>query len=150
MKRIRLLTMLVTLTWSVLGQTKNLVNVDKAGLALQGHDPVAFFTDNQPVKGRPELQSVHRGATYRFATAANKARFDKDPDKHAPAFGGFCAYGVSKNKLVGVNVEAFQIVEGRLLLQYSKGVRNDFNQDPQGNLRRADQNWPALVGQKGK
>lgn len=142
--------MLLSLACSVLGQTNTLVNVDKTGLALQGHDPVAFFTDNQPVKGRPEFQSVHRGATYRFATAANKARFDKDPDKYAPAFGGFCAYGVSKNKLVGVDVEAFQIVDGRLLLQYSKGVRNDFNKDAPGNLKRADQNWPALVEQKGK
>ncbi|MCZ7636048.1 MAG: YHS domain-containing protein [Verrucomicrobia bacterium] len=150
MKECLLVTMLMTLAWSAWGQTNNLVNVDKAGLALQGHDPVAFFVDSKPVRGRAELQSVHQGATYRFASAEHKARFDKEPDKYAPAFGGFCAYGVSRNKLVGVDVEAFQIVNGRLLLQYSKGVRNDFNKDPEGNLKRADQNWPGLLRQKGK
>lgn len=150
MKRILLTVVLTTLAWSVAGQTKHLVNVDRSGLALRGYDPVAFFTENKPVKGQPAFQSSHAGASYRFASPANKARFDKEPDKYAPAFGGFCAYGVSRNKLVGVDLEAFQIVEGRLLLQYSKGVRNDFNKDPQGNLVRADQNWPGLVAQKGK
>jgi len=69
---------------------------------------------------------------------------------YEPAFGGFCAFGVSRNKLVEIDPEAFQIVDGRLLLQYSKGVRSDFNKDAQGNLTRAKANWPALVERKGK
>jgi len=51
---------------------------------------------------------------------------------------------------VEVDVEAFQIVNGRLLLQYSKGVRDDFNKDTKGNLAKAEANWPALVEKKGK
>ena len=144
------LLVLLALVMPGLGQTKNLLNVDKNGVALQGYDPVAFFTENKPVKGKTEFRSVYRGATYYFASAEDKARFDKEPAKHEPAYGGFCAYGVSRNKLVEVDPEAFQIVDGRLLLQYSKGVRNEFNKDTQGNLTKANANWPALVEKNGK
>jgi hypothetical protein len=57
---------------------------------------------------------------------------------------------VSRKKLVEVDVDAFQIVDGKLLLQYSKGVRDDFNKDAKGNLAKANANWPVLVGKKGK
>src|SRR5215813_8544175 len=107
--------------------TKMLLNADKNGLALQGYDPVAFFTENKPIKGKPELKSTYQGVTYLFASAENKMRFEKEPAKYEPAFGGFCAYGVSRNKLVEVDVEAFQLVDGRLLLQYNKSVRDTFN-----------------------
>lgn len=143
------LTFLVLAT-PLLAQTKALLNLEKSGLALQGYDPVAFFTQNKPVKGKPEFKSTHQGATYYFASEENKERFDKEPAKFEPAFGGFCAYGVSRNKLVEIDPEAFQIVDGRLLLQYSKGVRNDFNKDATGNLAKANANWPALVEKKSK
>jgi len=144
-----ILTFLVMAT-PLLAQTKTLLNLDKNGLALQGYDPVAFFTQNKPVKGKPEFKSTHQGTTYYFASEEDKARFDQEPAKFEPAFGGFCAYGVSRNKLVEIDPEAFQIVDGRLLLQYSKGVRNDFNKDTQGNLAKANANWPGLVEKKGK
>jgi YHS domain-containing protein len=134
----------------LLAQTKTLLNLDKKGLALQGYDPVAFVTQGKPIKGDMEFKSAYHGAIYNFASAEDKALFDKEPAKYEPAFGGFCAYGVSHNKLVEIDPEAFQVVNGRLLLQYSKGVRNDFNKDTHGNLTKADANWPGLVERKGK
>lgn len=131
-------------------ETNTLQNLDKSGLALQGYDPVAFFTENKPVKGREEFVARHQGARYQFASKENRDRFKQDPGKYEPAFGGYCAYGVSRNKLVKIDVEAFQIVEGRLLLQYSKGVRSDFNQDTKGNLAKAEANWPGLVKKAAK
>ena len=47
-------------------------------------------------------------------------------------------------------MDAFQIVDGKLLLQYSKGVRDDFNKDTKGNLAKADANWVGLLDKKGK
>jgi len=90
------------------------------------------------------------GAIYFFASKEHKELFAQDPAKYEPAFGGYCAYGVSRNKLVEIDVEASQVVDGKLLLQYSKGVRDDFNQDVKGNLAKADANWPALLAKKGK
>lgn len=151
MKKLLLIPLLLSFAaTTLLAETKSLLNVNKNGLALQGYDPVAFFTENKPVKGKPEFKFAHQGATYLFASAENKMRFEKEPEKYAPAFGGFCAYGVSRNKLVEIDPEAFQIVDGHLLLQYSKGVRSDFNKDVEGNLSRAKSNWPALVEKKGK
>ena len=83
------------------------------GVALDGHDAVAFFTQNKPVKGKAEIQSIYRGARYYFATVDNKKLFDAEPAKYEPQFGGYCAYGVSKGGLYPVELDAFQIVNGR-------------------------------------
>jgi YHS domain-containing protein len=149
-KLLSLLLLLPFVAISALAENKSLQNLDKNNLAIQGYDPVAFFTENKPIKGKPEFKSAYEGAMYLFASAENKKSFEKEPSKYSPAFGGFCAFGVSRNKLVEIDPEAFQIVNGRLLLQYSKGVRNDFNKDVHGNLAKANENWPALVEKKGK
>ena len=150
MNKIFLLAVAVLISATSHAQTKTLFNLDKNGVAIQGHDPVAFFTESKPVKGEPRFSSIQNGAKYYFASAQNKALFDGNPSKYEPAFGGFCAYGVSRDKLVEIDVDAFQIVDGRLLLQYSKGIRNDFNKDAKGNLNKAEANWPGLLQKKGK
>jgi len=150
MKKLSLLFFALTLALPVFAQSKTLLNLDKAGVAIQGYDPVAFFTDNKPVKGNPEFPARHNGAIYYFASKEHRELFKSDPTKYEPSFGGYCAYGISRGKLVEIDVDAFQIVNGRLLLQYSKGVRDDFNKDGKGNLAKAEANWPALVEKKGK
>ena len=142
--------MVASLALPVFAHSKSLLNLDKSGVAIQGYDPVAFFTDNKPVKGDSKFVSKHNGAIYFFASKDHKDMFNADPAKYEPEFGGYCAYGVSRNKLVEIDVDAFQIVDGKLLLQYSKGVRDDFNKDQSGNLAKANSNWPALVEKKGK
>lgn len=150
MKKLFLALFVATLALPLAAQTKTLLNLDKASLAIQGYDPVAFFTDGKPVKGKPEFPARHNGALYYFASKEHRDLFDADPAKYEPVFGGYCAYGVSRNKLVEIDVDAFQIVDNKLLLQYSKGVRDDFNKDTKGNLAKANANWPVLVEKKGK
>jgi YHS domain-containing protein len=152
MNRIILSLILATLALPLFAQTttKTLVNVDGTGVAIQGYDPVAFFTDNKPVKGDQKFLIKHDGAIYFFATKEHKDLFKENAAKYEPEYGGYCAYGVSKNKLVEIDVDAFQIVDGKLLLQYSKGIRDDFNEDTKGNLAKADANWTGLVAKKGK
>jgi len=129
--------------------SKVLVNVDRNGLAIQGRDPVAYFTENKAVPGDTSITSMHNGATYRFTSTEHKVMFDADPAKYEPQFGGYCAYGTSKNKLVPITPEAFNIVDGRLLLQNDLSVRATFNKDVAGYLRKADGNWPNLVEKYG-
>jgi YHS domain-containing protein len=150
MKLLSILLAVIGLVLPASAQTKTLQNLDKAGLAIQGYDPVAFFTDGKPVKGKPEFTANHKGATYRFASQEHKDLFVKNPEKYEPQFGGYCAYGVSKNGLYSIEPEAFQIVDGKLLLQYDKGARDNFNKDAKGNLSKANANWPGLVEKKGK
>ena len=150
MKILSLFVLVVGLALPVFAQTKSLLNLDKTGVAIQGYDPVGFFTEHKPVKGDPKFVAKRDGAIYLFVSKEHKEMFTKEPTKYEPAFGGYCAYGVSRNKLVEVDVEASQVVDGKLLLQYSKGVRDDFNKDVKGNLAKADANWPLLVAKKGK
>jgi YHS domain-containing protein len=152
MKKIIISLIIATLALPLFAQTstKTLVNVDHTGIAIQGYDPVAFFTDNKPVKGGQKYLVKHDGAIYCFASKEHEDLFRANPAKYEPEFGGYCAYGVSRNKLVEIDVDAFQIVDGKLLLQYSKGVRDDFNADTQGNLAKASANWTGLVAKKGK
>ena len=150
MKKLFLALFVATVALPLAGQTKTLLNLDKTGLAIQGYDPVAFFAEGKPVKGRPKFPARHNGALYYFASKEHRDLFKADPAKYEPAFGGYCAYGVSRNRLVEIDVDAFQIVDGRLLLQYSKSVRDDFNKDTKGNLTKANTNWPALAEKKGK
>ena len=152
MKKLILSLIVATLALPLFAQTasKTLLNLDKTGVAIQGYDPVAFFTDKKPVKGDQKFLVKHAGAIYFFASKEHKDLFKADPAKYTPEFGGYCAYGVSRNKLVEIDVDAFQIVDGKLLLQYSKGVRDDFNKDTKGNLAKADANWVGLLDKKGK
>ena len=150
MKRFYLFLVFAALAMPAFAQNKILLNLDKTGVAVQGYDPVAFFTDNKPVKGDGKFLVKHGGAIYFFASKEHRDRFRENPAQYEPVFGGYCAFGVSRNKLVEIDVDAFQIVDGKLLLQYSKGVREDFNKDTKGNLAKADANWPALVAKKGR
>jgi YHS domain-containing protein len=130
-------------------QTKFLVNVDETGLALQGYDPVAYFTDRKPVRGDARYQSVYRGAVYQFANAEHKAMFDREPHKYEPQFGGFCGYAASIKKVSPIGVEYWEILDGRLVLQHNQKAWDLWHKDVPGNLKKADANWPNLVEQRG-
>jgi YHS domain-containing protein len=148
MKRLVLLLALITAI-PTFAQTKTLVNVDRSGLALRGYDPVAFFTQSRPLKGLAQFESTYNGARYLFVSAEDKALFDANPAKYEPQFGRFCAYGASKGRTAPIKIEAWQIVNGRLLMQYDLGVKKEFNKDQQGNLQKADKNWPGIVSKEG-
>lgn len=149
MKKLLVVLMLFS-ALSTIATAKDLLNLNGNGVAIQGYDPVAFFTDNRPVKGNSQFQSDYRGAKYYFASAEHKEAFDKEPAKYEPQFGGYCAYGASQGHPAPIKIEAWQIVNGRLLMQYDLGVKDKFNKDQEGNLHKADQNWPGIVEKYGK
>jgi len=117
---------------------------DGSGVAIRGYDPVAYFTDQKPVKGSEQFTHTWMGATWRFASAAHRDQFAADPAQYAPQFGGYCSYAVSKGRTASIDPEAWRIVEGKLYLNYSKDVQKTWAQDVPGNIQKADQNWPGL------
>jgi len=129
---------------------KTLINQDHTGLALQGYDPVAYFTDGKPVKGDKQFTASYRGATYRFASAEHKALFEQNPAKYEPQFGGFCGYAASINKVSPISPLFWQVLDGRLVLQHNRKALTLWNKDVPGNLKKADANWPGLVEKNGK
>lgn len=115
------------------------------GVAINGYDPVAYFTEGKPVKGSADHTSDWNGATLRFASAENKATFDADPDAYAPKYGGYCAYAVSKGYTASTDPDAWTIHENRLYLNYSKTVRLLWSRDIPGNVALGDANWPKVL-----
>lgn len=111
--------------------------------AIYGYDTVAYFTQNKPVKGEDSITSQWRGADWYFSSNKNKALFDANPEKYAPQYGGYCAYAMSKGRFVGVDEEAFTILDGKLYLNYSKSVREDWLEDTSGFIKLADVEYPA-------
>jgi YHS domain-containing protein len=128
---------------------KVLVLKNKDGAAILGYDAVAYFTDNKAVKGNPKFESEYEGAKYYFASVEHKALFDANPAKYAPAYGGYCGYAASIDRLSPISPDQFQIIHGRLVLQHNKKATELFNQDKAGNILKADKNWPGLVIRNG-
>jgi YHS domain-containing protein len=127
---------------------KPLNNLNAQGVLVDGYDVVAYFTDGAPRMGSAEFASTHDGATYWFATQEHKALFDADPARYAPAYGGFCAYAVSRKGLRPIDPAVFHFVGGRLFLQHTRKAYDLFEKDEAGNTVKADRNWPKLVAKK--
>lgn len=117
----------------------------EGGVAVRGTDVVAYFTEGRPVPGRAEFTHAWNGATWRFASAANRDLFAADPARCAPAYGGFCAYAVSEGYTAPVDPEAWKIVDGRLFLNYDRRTQRIWERDIPGRVARADANWPRLA-----
>jgi hypothetical protein len=113
-------------------------------VALDGYDPVAYFTDGKPVEGRSDITHEWNGAVWRFATTGHRDLFAADPAKYAPQYGGYCAYAVSKGYTADIDPEAWKIVDGKLYLNYDREVQELWEQDVPGFIRKADENWPRL------
>ncbi len=121
------------------------INADSDGVALKGYDAVAYFQDSKAVKGTKEFEFSWMGAKWRFASAANRDLFSMAPEKYAPQFGGYCAYGVSQNHLAPIDPKVFTVLNGKLYLNYDAEVGKLFSKDIQALIQQADQNWPGLI-----
>ena len=126
-------------------QGKYFNNVDAGGVILDGYDPVAFFTDNKPVKGDPQFQFTYDEATYYFASQQHLDLFKANPQKYQPQFGGWCAYAISLGRIAPIDVNTFSIVNGRLVIQHNQRAVNGWNKDVPGNLVKADKYWPDVA-----
>jgi YHS domain-containing protein len=117
---------------------------DREG-AIRGHDPVAYFDRKGPVKGSKQFSHPWGGATWHFASAENRDKFAADPERYAPRYGGYCAYAVANGYTADIDPRAWSVVDGRLYLNYSLGVRERWNRDIPGHIRRGDANWPLVL-----
>lgn len=124
------------------------VNTSLLSGAIQGYDPVAYFTAGKPVKGKGEHSYKWMGATWYFANAENQAAFQKQPEKYAPQYGGYCAYAVSQGTTADIDPNAWKIVDGKLYLNLSPSIQDIWEQDVPGHIVQADKNWPKILREK--
>ena len=119
------------------------LNTNESGVAIEGYDPVSYF-DGSPSEGNADITATHNGATYRFASEANRDRFNESPDHFAPQYGGYCATAMSEGKIFEVDPTNFKVTGDRLFLFY-KGEAGDtlpdWNADEASRTANADKHW---------
>lgn len=120
------------------------VNLDERGRALRGNDPVAYFSNGGPVAGNAEFTAQWNDAEYYFANAENRDAFISDPEKYAPANGGYCTFGVVLAKKFDGDPEVWSVHDDRLHVFLNQEVKDKFLQDESGNLDRVAENWPVI------
>lgn len=116
----------------------------KNGVAVQGYDPVAYFESNKAIEGKSEINAEYNKAQYFFSSEANKSLFLKNPEKYAPQFGGYCAYGVSEDHTSPTDPKAFTIVDDKLYLNYNLKVKELWSKDREERIKKANVNWEKL------
>ena len=114
------------------------------GLAVHGYDVVAYFSESKPVKGDAKFAVNHANATYRFASQANLDTFKANPAKYEPAYGGYCAFGVSVGAKFDADPTLWKIVDGRLYLNIDPGIQANWVKDIPGNIKKAEVNWVGI------
>ena len=114
------------------------------GLAVHGYDVVAFFSDGKAEIGSDKYAVAHAGGTYRFVSQAHLDAFKADPGKYAPAYGGFCAYGVALGKKFDGDPRYWKIVDGKLYLNLNGDIQAEWSKDIPGNMAKAETNWRRI------
>lgn len=114
-------------------------------LAVGGYDPVSYFAGEGPLKGEARFAANWRGAEYRFASAANLARFKASPEAFAPQYGGYCAWAVSRGYTAKGDPLVWRLVGGKLYLNYDLAVQKRWAADIPGNIAKSDRNWPQVL-----
>ena len=116
----------------------------QTGLAISGFDPVAYFTDAKPERGRPDLELSEEGAVWRFRNEGNRAAFAQHREVYCPAFGGYDAVGIARGRAVPGHPQFWAVSGGRLYLFYNAEDRAEFLADPKGVVARAERAWPVV------
>ena len=117
----------------------------KDGIAVDGSDVVAYFTQSAPVAGTADHTHDWNGVRWQFATDANRAQFAADPAAYAPQYGGYCAWAVSEGYTAATTPEAWRIVDDKLYLNFSRRIQRRWERDIPGRIAMADANWPAVL-----
>ena len=123
----------------------NGITAEGAPLALRGFDPVAYHTLGVPTQGAAEHTVVHEDVAYYFASEENARAFEKKPARYVPAYGGFCAFGVSVGKKFDGDPRYWQIHEGRLYLNLNRDIAREFKKDVPGAVAKAERQWSRIA-----
>lgn len=130
---------------AVAAVTERVVVNRHTGLAIDGFDPVAYFTDAAPKPGRAGLEVRHAGASWRFANEGNRAAFAAAPDVYAPQFGGHDPMAVARGSAAPGHPLLWAVAGRRLYLFYSEQTLAAFNANPDSAIEAADRHWPDVI-----
>jgi len=117
-------------------------------LSISGYDPVAYFTDGKPIKGKAEFEYLWHKLKWRFASSGHRDLFVSSPSQYAPQYDGYCAMGVTNGEDAHkdtVDPEAWAIVDGKLYLTHNQYWLGIWREHSEEYIKRADASWQALA-----
>ncbi len=114
------------------------------GVAIHGYDPVAYFTIGKPTKGSAAHSLKWKGATWHFSSAKHLAMFKGNPEKYAPQFGGYCAYGLAVGGVVPTKPDVWAVHKGKLYFNVHKKVQGWWDKDRDGFIKKAWAKKPVV------
>ena len=138
MKMLKVIALVIGLSFSAIAKE------EAARPALRGYDAVTYHTNGRPAMGNGNHVSVYKGQQYLFINEGNKRTFDKNPRKYAPAFGGWCAFGVSVGKKFHADPLVWEIVGGQLYVNLDNKIKGLWLKDVPGNIKKANENWKGI------
>jgi YHS domain-containing protein len=121
------------------------ISVQADGLGARGYDVTAYFTSGKPVAGSTAFELKYQGATWRFASAANREKFKSDPAAFAPQFGGYCSWAVSQGYLAPGDPTQWKVVDGKLYLNFNARAKELWEADQDAAIARGHANWPKVL-----
>jgi len=147
MKRFLIITALALVT-AVQAYAQQSEIFAPGGKAIKGYDPVAFFKESKPIKGSDKFQYQWKDATWFFSTSENLEAFKADPEKYAPQYGGYCAYGTSQGHKAPTQANTWTVLNDKLYFNYNDKVKELWTKDQANLIKAADEKWPEMKGQK--
>lgn len=142
MKTVIITSLAILLTTGLFAQSIKFISKD--GVAIKGYDPVAYFNQQKAVEGSDSYTTDWSGSKWKFVSQGSLDSFKLAPEKYAPQYGGFCAYGTSENHLSPTDPKAWTVVDGKLYLNYNLDVKNLWIKDTSNRIKAADGFWPSL------
>ena len=142
----KLLLIAVTLFFTACStaQDKGAEYFQKDGAAIGGYDPVAFFTESKPVKGSAAYQLKWKDADWQFASQQNLDSFKVAPEKYAPQYGGYCAFGASRGYKAPTEADTWTVHNGKMYFNYNQEVKNTWDKDRPTYIAKADGHWEKI------
>src|SRR5574339_753246 len=116
-----------------------------SNVAVNGYDVVAYFTESKPVKGSKDYSFEWKNAKWHFGSQQNLDLFKSDPEKYAPQFGGYCAFGVADDHTAPTQPDAWTIVDGKLYLNYNTDVMKMWREKKEEYIIQGNKNWPGVL-----
>ncbi len=126
-------------------EKEGLFGYEPNGIAIRGYDTVAYFTQSKPVEGSDQYSTEWSGATWKFSTQEHLDLFIAEPEKYAPQYGGYCAYGVAQESLVKIEPDQWTVVDGKLYLNYNEKLNKKWQEDIPGFVKTADSLFEKLL-----
>ena len=117
----------------------------RGGKALEGYDAVSYFTQGRAVRGNPSYKARWKGVEWLFSSAENRDKFLGSPERYAPQFGGYCAYGVAQGYTVRGDPQQWSVYGGRLYVNYNAGIKRQWEARKDGYIRQAKGKWPGVL-----